>query len=226
MILCTLCLAANSAAAHEHSLAMCEANFHHLWRLDVILRRLNAEASERRDGQVKAVDRVGKQEKASQMGRQGTSNRPEPRHVRAGWFRHRAIVMPLSMLLFVGACQSLKTEEGFLPDALRSAGAVIQPGDYPDLRKIPDPPKDLPTQKAWADLQDGLTRDGQAVDARPGAGPITKAEADQSWAAAAKALVDANPASAPTMLNDAQSEAWAEEARAKMEADLARLPPT
>ena len=130
--------------------------------------------------------------------------------------------------LFVplSACQTLGQEEGFLPDTIRSASAVLKPGDYPDLSKIPDTPKDLPTQKSWADLQTSLQADAKIVQANPGSKPIAAGEIDQAWAKAEKQAIESNSASAQAQQTDAESEAWAAAARAKMEADIARLPPT
>lgn len=136
-------------------------------------------------------------------------------------------VVALGFLLVpLCACQSLDQEEGFLPDTIRSAGAVLKPGDYPDLTKIPDTPKDLPNQKSWANLQAGLQADAKRLEANPNSKPMPADEIDQTWAKAAKQAIDSNSASAQTAQTDAESDAWAAAARAKMEADIARLPPT
>lgn len=127
---------------------------------------------------------------------------------------------------FLGACQSLGQEEGFVPNTIRSANSVLKPGDYPDLSKIPDAPTNLPSQKSWTELQAGLQADAKKVQANPGAKPVTASEIDQSWAAQEKQSIEANSASVPTEQTTAESDAWATAARAKMEADLARLPPT
>jgi hypothetical protein len=151
-----------------------------------------------------------------------------PAHVhpkRYSWRKPKVIALGL---LFVPlcACQTLGQEEGFLPDTIRSASAVLKPGDYPDLTKIPDAPTDLPSQKAWANLQSGLQADAKRLDANPNSMPIPAGEIDQTWAKAAKQTIDSNSASAQTAQTDAESDAWAGAARAKMEADIARLPPT
>lgn len=130
------------------------------------------------------------------------------------------IVVPLS------ACQTLGQEEGFLPDTIRSASAVLKPGDYPDLSKIPDAPKDLPSQASWTDLQADLQADAKIVQANPGSKPIAAGEIDQTWAKAEKQAIETNSASAQTTQTAVESDAWAAAARAKMEADIARLPPT
>jgi len=131
-------------------------------------------------------------------------------------------------LLFVPlcACQTLGQEEGFLPDTIRSATAVLKPGDYPDLTRIPDAPTDLPSQNAWANLQSGLQADATRLEANPNSKPVPAGEIDQTWAKAAKQAIDSNSASTQTAQTDAESDAWAAAARAKMEADIARLPPT
>ena len=137
--------------------------------------------------------------------------------------------MLLALGLIVGplsACQTLGQEEGFLPDSIRSASAVLKPGDYPDLTKVPDAPANLPSQKSWADLKAGLQADAKIVQANPGSKPIAAGEIDQTWAKAEKQAIEANSASAQTTQTDAESDAWAGAARAKMEADIARLPPT
>ncbi|MFM1976693.1 MAG: hypothetical protein RL145_1539 [Pseudomonadota bacterium] len=142
---------------------------------------------------------------------------------------HRRMSMMLALGLVVvplSACQTLGQEEGFLPDTIRSASAVLKPGDYPDLTKIPDPPKNLPSQKSWTDLQSGLQADAKIMQANPGSKPIAAGEIDQSWATAEKQAIEANSASTPTSQTTAESDAWAAAARAKMEADIARLPPT
>jgi hypothetical protein len=103
---------------------------------------------------------------------------------------------------------------------------VIKPGDYPDLTKIPDAPTDLPSQKVWANLQSGLQADATRLEANPNSKPMPAGEIDQAWARAAKQAIDSNSASAQAAQTDAESDAWAAAARAKMEADIARLPPT
>lgn len=113
-----------------------------------------------------------------------------------------------------------------MPDTIRSARAILKPGDYPDLSKIPETPKDLPSQKSWADLQMGLQADAKIVQANPGSKPIAAGEIDQTWAKAEKQAIESNSASTQTKQTNAESDAWAAAARAKMEADIARLPPT
>jgi hypothetical protein len=130
------------------------------------------------------------------------------------------------LLLPLCACQTLGQEEGFLPDTIRSAGSVLKPGDYPDLTKIPDAPKDLPSQTSWENLQSGLQADANRLEANPNSKPMLADEIDQTWAKATKQAIDSNSASAQTAQTDGESEAWAAAARAKMEADVARLPPT
>lgn len=126
----------------------------------------------------------------------------------------------------LGACQSLSQEEGFLPDTIRSAGSVLTPRDYPDLTKIPDAPTNLPSQKSWAELQAGLQASAKVLEANPSSKPVAASEIDQAWAKAEQQAIEANAASVPTQQNAAESDAWAAAARAKMEADIARLPPT
>ena len=163
------------------------------------------------------------QESAAAMPTKATPAHVQPTH----HLRCKPKVFALG-LLFVPlcACQTLGQEEGFLPDTIRSASAVLKPGDYPDLTKIPDAPTDLPSQKAWANLQSGLQADAKRLDANPNSKPIPAGEIDQAWAKAAKQTMDSNSASAQTAQTDAESDAWAAAARAKMEADIARLPPT
>ncbi|WP_157893647.1 hypothetical protein [Aquidulcibacter paucihalophilus] len=126
----------------------------------------------------------------------------------------------------LGACQSLSQQEGFLPDTIRSAGSVLTPRDYPDLTKIPDAPTNLPSQKSWAELQAGLQASANVLEANPSSKPVAANEIDQAWAKAEQQAIEANAASAPAQQNAAESDAWAAAARAKMEADIARLPPT
>jgi hypothetical protein len=151
-----------------------------------------------------------------------------PAHVHPKLYSWRKPKVIALGFLFVPlcACQTLGQEEGFVPDTIRSASAVLKPGDYPDLTKIPDAPTDLPSQKAWANLQSGLQADAKRLDANPNSKPIPAGEIDQTWAKAAKQTIDSNSASAQTAQTDAESDAWAAAARAKMEADIARLPPT
>ncbi|MCA3692395.1 MAG: hypothetical protein IOB61_03410 [Aquidulcibacter sp.] len=130
------------------------------------------------------------------------------------------------MAASLGACQSLSQEEGFLPDTIRSAGSVLTPRDYPDLTKIPDAPTNLPSQKSWAELQAGLQASAKVLEANPSSKPVAASEIDQAWAKAEQQAIEANAASVPTQQNAAESDAWAAAARAKMEADIARLPPT
>jgi hypothetical protein len=141
------------------------------------------------------------------------------------WRKPKVVALGF-LLVPLCACQTLGQEEGFLPDTIRSAGAVLKPGDYPDLSKIPDAPKNLPSQKSWASLQSGLQADAKRLEANPNSKPLRADEIDQTWAKAAKQAIDSNSASAQTAQTDAESDAWAAAARAKMEADVARLPPT
>ena len=163
------------------------------------------------------------QESAAAMPKEATQANvsPQRRFLRlSGAVALGLLVVPLS------ACQTLGQEEGFLPDTIRSATAVLTPRDYPDLSKIPDAPTNLPSQKSWADLQAGLQGDAKIVQADPSAKPVTAAEIDQTWAKAEKQAIDANAASTLTQQTAAEPDAWAGAARAKMEADIARLPPT
>jgi hypothetical protein len=151
-----------------------------------------------------------------------------PAHVQCPRPLWRAPMMFALGMLFVplSACQTLGQEEGFLPDTIRSAHSVLKPGDYPDLSKIPDSPKDLPSEQSWSDLQSGLQADAKIVHANPGSKPVAASEIDQAWAKAAQQAIESNSASAQPAQTDAESDAWAAAARAKMEADIARLPPT
>ncbi len=139
--------------------------------------------------------------------------------------------MALGYLLIVcstslTACQSLGGEEGALPDAIRSAGAVVSASGYPDLSKIPATPKDLPSDKSWRDFESGLKRDARRLALKAGAQPVTAMEIDQAWASQAKLSLEAVPNALPTQTTPTEDANWAAKARAKIEADIARLPPS
>ena len=139
--------------------------------------------------------------------------------------------MALGYLLIVcstslTACQSLGGEEGALPDAIRSAGAVISASGYPDLSKIPATPKDLPSDKSWRDFEAGLKRDSRRLVLKAGAQPVTAMEIDQAWASQAKSSLEAVPNAQPVETSPTEDADWAAKARAKIEADIARLPPS
>jgi hypothetical protein len=151
-----------------------------------------------------------------------------PAHVqrkRPFWRTPKLLALGLALVPLC-ACQTLGQEEGFLPDTIRSAGGVFKPGDYPDLTKIPVTPKDMPSQKSWANLQSGLQADAKRLEANPNSKPMPAGELDLTWAKTAKQAIDSNTASAQTAQTEAESDAWAASTRAKMEADIARLPPT
>ena len=124
------------------------------------------------------------------------------------------------------ACQSLGNEEGALPDAIRSTGAVVSGSGYPDLSKIPAVPKNLPNQKNWRDFEAGLQSDARRITLQAGAQPVTAMEIDQTWARQEKSNLEASPNALqidPTPTDDLN---WAAKARARLEADIARLPPS
>jgi hypothetical protein len=124
------------------------------------------------------------------------------------------------------ACQSLGSEEGALPDAIRSAGAVVSGSGYPDLSKIPPTPKNMPSEKNWLDFETGLKRDARRLALKAGAQPVTAMEIDQAWANQAKSSLEAVPNALPVETSPTEDANWAAKARARIEADIARLPPS
>jgi hypothetical protein len=134
----------------------------------------------------------------------------------------------MACALSCAGCVSLENEEGRLPDAVRSAISGLTAKGYPDLTKIPDAPTNLPTAATWGALEQGLVAQGQSVAQNPGAVAPTAEELNQSWAQGARASLEADPRSQPVppVAVGTQTELEAAAAaRAKFDADLARLPP-
>ena len=127
--------------------------------------------------------------------------------------------------LLLAACQSLRSEEGALPDAIRSAGAVVAGSGYPDLSRVPNLPKNLPSEKNWIEFEAGLNRDARRLALKAGAQPITPMEIDQAWASLAKSSLEASPNALPIEASPTDDADWAAKARASIAADIARLPP-
>jgi hypothetical protein len=131
-------------------------------------------------------------------------------------------------LVLNSGCMSLENEEARLPDGMRSAMASLTAKGYPDLTKIPDAPKDLPSATAWSSLESGLVTQGAAVAANPEAKALVPGDTDLAWAAQDRAALEADPRAEPlpaAVPGTATEPDWAVEARKKLEADLARLPP-
>jgi hypothetical protein len=134
------------------------------------------------------------------------------------------LIVACSMSL--AACQSLRSEEGALVDAIRSAGAVVSASGYPDLSKVPNLPKNLPSEKNWADFEAGLKSDARRLSLTAGAQPITPMEIDQAWASQARTDLEASPNALPIETSPTDDANWAAKARAGIAADIARLPPS
>ena len=125
-------------------------------------------------------------------------------------------------------CMSLENEEGRLPDAMRSAISGLTAKGYPDLTKIPDAPTDLPSATTWSALEARLAAQGKLVAASPSAIAPTAEETNLSWAVTERNRLEAEPMAQPlppVVAGAPGTPEWAAEARAKLEADLARLPP-
>lgn len=139
----------------------------------------------------------------------------------------------LQMLAIVGcliasACANLDAEEGRLPEAMRQSITALSAKGYPDLTKIPDAPKNMATQATWSSLEAGLVRQGEVLARSPMAKAPTKDETNLGWADAARASLTNDPRAAPIpsdAAGNASELAWAAQAKAELEADLARLPP-
>ena len=137
-------------------------------------------------------------------------------------------VASLSIGVVCTGCMSLENEEGRLPDALRSAISGLTAKGYPDLTKIPDAPTDLPSATTWSALEARLAAQGKLVAASPSAIAPTAEETNLSWAVTERNRLEADPMAQPlppVVAGAPGTPEWAAEARAKLEADLARLPP-
>ncbi len=129
-------------------------------------------------------------------------------------------------VMSVSACQTLGSEEGALPDAIRSAGSVLRAEGYPNLSKVPPVPKDLPSEKNWVDLEAGLQSEARRLETKAGAQPVTQLESDQDWASQAKLNLEKSPKSLPLEASTTDAAVWAAKTRASIEAGIARLPPS
>ena len=137
-------------------------------------------------------------------------------------------VASLSIAVVCTGCMSLENEEGRLPDAMRSAISGLTAKGYPDLTKIPDAPTDLPSATTWSALEARLAAQGKLVAASPSAIAPTAEETNLSWAVTERNRLEAEPMAQPlppVVAGAPGTPEWAAEARAKLEADLARLPP-
>lgn len=137
-------------------------------------------------------------------------------------------VMALGFAAFASGCISLADEEVRLPDSMRTVISSLTAKGYPDLTKIPDAPKDMPSPAAWSALEARLAAQGRQVARDPMAVSPTPQETNLEWAATDRAALESDPRSEPlppAIAGAQSSQEWAEEARAKLEADLARLPP-
>lgn len=126
------------------------------------------------------------------------------------------------------ACGTLENEEGRLPDAMRTAMRTFSANGYPDLTKLPEAPKYVPSAATWSALEAGLIAQGQEVASSPSASALTPADSDLTWAQTARTDLETEPLAQP--IAPAQSGASNEQedaaaARAKFDADFARLPP-
>jgi hypothetical protein len=140
----------------------------------------------------------------------------------------KRVIVALGLCALGSGCVSLENEEGRLPDAMRGAIAGLTAKGYPDLTKIPDPPTDLPSSTTWTALETGLIAQGLDLSANPTAAAPTAEETNLDWAQSEKEKLEADPRAAalPAVVPGAEgTPEWAAAARAKLEADLARLPP-
>jgi hypothetical protein len=144
------------------------------------------------------------------------------------WRKVAPVIAMLTLCLGTTGCVSLENEEGRLPRAMRASIATLSAKGYPDLTKIPDAPTDLPTAANWTSLEAGLVAQGNTLSTDPMAVPPTTDEANLGWAKAAQTAFDGDPRAQPLPPVQPGSEndvSWAAAAKAKLEADLARLPP-
>lgn len=125
-------------------------------------------------------------------------------------------------------CMSLQNEEGRLPDAMRSALSGLDAQGYPDLTKIPDAPTNLPSSATWDAMERRLIMQGKALAANKAARLPSGEELNLNWAQTDRQALTTDPRAQPVpdgAGEAAKAAAWAEAERAKIEADLARLPP-
>jgi hypothetical protein len=145
--------------------------------------------------------------------------------------KHLPVLRWLAVALLAASatgCMSLENEEGRLPDAMRSAISTLSAKGYPDLTKIPDAPTNLPTSASWTALETGLVAQGKSLSDNPAAVPPTADEANQDWAERERRALNADPRAEPVPpvpIGGSDEAKWAAEAKAKLDADLARLPP-
>jgi hypothetical protein len=143
-------------------------------------------------------------------------------------FRKFGLLGLAAFSLCLGGCMSLENEEGRLPDAMRAAVANLSAKGYPDLTKIPDAPTNVPTAATWATLEAGLVDQGKSLAEDPSATPPTPEDSNLSWAEEQRRALNSDPRAepAPPVPIDGTSQVeWAAKAKAKLDADLARLPP-
>jgi hypothetical protein len=132
------------------------------------------------------------------------------------------------LLTSTSGCMSLENEEGRLPDAMRAAISNLSAKGFPDLTKIPDAPQDLPSTSTWKSLESGLVAQGKSLAANPGAVAPTAEETNLDWAETQRRALNADPRAEPVPpvpIEGSDEVRAAAAAKAKLDADLARLPP-
>jgi hypothetical protein len=143
--------------------------------------------------------------------------------------RHLMVAVPLGLSLCLSACVTLDDEKGLFPDAVRTAASNIGGQGYPNLAALPELPKNLPSQAAWDRIEKGLGVDASQFQKQAGALPPTVEEIGDNWAQTAQSVLDSDPRAVPLpaeqTMTPAQYEAWAAAERARLEAEIAALPP-
>ena len=138
------------------------------------------------------------------------------------------IILVLAVAVFSTGCMSLENEEGRLPDAVRSAISTLSAKGYPDLTKLPEIPTDLPSGSNWSAVEARLVSQGEQLSQNPGAALPSADETNLNWAEKERAALNNDPRALPLEIDPSgttNDPNWAIAARAKLEADLARLPP-
>jgi hypothetical protein len=138
-------------------------------------------------------------------------------------------VMLVPMVGSLTACISLDNETGVIPEALRTASANISGNSYPNLAALPQVPKNLPAAGQWTAMEAELLAAASDLARAPNAALPKPGETDTSWSVAERRALDADPRAQPlardAQLTGPEYEAWAAAERARLEAEIAALPP-
>lgn len=122
----------------------------------------------------------------------------------------------LLIALLGGCITKVRDSVQNLPEAIAQAGNNANDKGYPDLSKIPPMPTNMKTDADWLNHQKKLEAQRNEVDKAPNSRLPSANEADMSWSAPLKTIVETDPRFTPAPIDDNPT-AWAARMRAIFE---------